>query len=405
MTRYQDPAPRPPESSVVRANGRRAAWTAAVAAIPLLAGFPAHGQAEPGRPALTPDFAEIEKIDVHSHVFDDIPYLVAMLRRDNVRVVNIANRGTDGNLDIMHRIAEELRDKYPDRLAFASTFDLTRVHEPGYSDEVVAWLDRTFASGAVMTKIWKEIGLDVKTPAGEFLMPDDPIFDPIYAHLAERGKPLLAHIAEPLDAWLPLDPESVHYTYYSRNPEWHLYQRPEFPTHAELIAARDRIMEKHPDLVVIGAHLGSLEHDVDEVARRLDRYPNFHVEVSARTRDLSRQPTEKVREFFIRYSDRIMYGLDATFRPFLTGPVTDEQRIAFADDLMRRYRLDYEFYASTDSLEFAGRRVVGLGLPAEVLRKFYAHNALRLIPGLSETPHGWHSASAGADRPAGIPGA
>ena len=52
---------------------------------------------------------------------------------------------------------------------------------------------------------------------------------------------------------------------------------------------------------MIGAHIGSLEYDVDEVAKRLDTYPNFHVEVSARTRDLTRQPSSKVRAFFLKY--------------------------------------------------------------------------------------------------------
>ena len=57
--------------------------------------------------------------------------------------------------------------------------------------------------------------------------------------------------------------------------------------------ARDHILAKHPNLVVIGAHIGSLEYNVDEVAKRLDKYPNFHVEVSARTRDLTRsRPTK-----------------------------------------------------------------------------------------------------------------
>ena len=34
----------------------------------------------------------------------------------------------------------------------------------------------------------------------------------------------------------------------------------------EIIAARDHILEKHPNLTVIGAHYGSLSHDVDEIA-------------------------------------------------------------------------------------------------------------------------------------------
>jgi predicted TIM-barrel fold metal-dependent hydrolase len=356
----------------------------ATTALLLVTAIPACGQLQgvPSEPMIA--FEEIEKIDLHAHVFDDIPYLVEMLRRNNLRIVNIANRGTAGDVETMHRIGLELQSRYPDRISFASTFDLSRIHEAGFPDETIASLDRTFEAGAVMTKIWKEVGLELKTRSGEFLMPDDPIFDPVYAHLASRGKPLLAHLAEPLEAWLPLDPEGVHYGYYSRTPEWHLYQRPEFPTHAELIAARDRIMEKHPDLVLIGAHLGSLEHDVDEVAWRLERYPNFHVEVAARTRDLTRQPREKVLEFFMNYPDRIIYGLDATFRPFRTGPVSDEDRVAFADELERRYRLDFAFYAGTDSVEYAGRSVQGLGLPREVLEKFYAGNALRIVPGLRE---------------------
>lgn len=340
--------------------------------------------AAPGGAQGPPPFESIEKIDIHAHYFDDGTQLPEMLRRINLRVINVSNRGTDGYVETMHRIGAELANRYPDRMAFASTFDLRRVFEPTYAAEVIGQLDRSFASGAVMTKIWKEVGLEVKTPAGEFLLPDDPVFDPIYAHLARRGIPLLAHLAEPLEAWLPLDPEGVHYSYYSQNPEWHLYGRDEFPTHAELIASRDRILEKHPTLVVIGAHLGSLEHDVDEVAARLDRYPNFHVEVGARTRDLAHQPTAQVRRFFDRYPDRILYGLDAVFRPFRTGPVTDEQRSDFVAGIERRYRADYAFYASADSVEYGGRRVQGLGLPRETLEKFYRGNALRLIPGLRE---------------------
>ena len=104
-----------------------------------------------------------------------------------------------------------------------------------------------------MTKIWKEIGLELKKPDGSFLMPDDPLFDPIYAHLARRRKPLLAHLAEPREAWLPLDPKGLHHGYYSRNPEWHLYGKPEYPSHEALMTARDHIAEKHPGLVLIGA--------------------------------------------------------------------------------------------------------------------------------------------------------
>ena len=240
-----------------------------------------------------PGFERLRKIDVHSHIYEDMPVVNAMLQRINLRVVNVSNPGTDGHLDFMHRFNAALVKQHPDIFSFASTFDLTTRDQPDYGARMAKMLDETFAQGAVMVKIWKEVGLELKRPDGTFLLPDDAILDPVYAHLASRRKPLLAHLAEPREAWLPLDPKGVHYGYYSRNPQWHLYGKPEYPSHARLMDARDHILAKHPGLVVIGAHIGSLEYDVDEVAKRLDRYPNFHVEVSARTRDLTRQPLQQ----------------------------------------------------------------------------------------------------------------
>jgi len=331
----------------------------------------------------TPAFEDIPKIDFHSHVFVDIPEMVRMMEKNNLHIINICVRGTNlENLKLAQQRAEEIFRKYPAQFAYASTFDLTRRNEPDYIRSVTDWLDHTYESGAVMTKIWKEVGMEIKSPEGKFILPDDPLFDPIYDHIASRGKPLLAHLAEPIAAWLPLDPESTHYGYYSQHPEWHLYGRDEYPSWEELIAARDRILEKHPDLVFVGAHNGSMSHDVDEVARRLDRYPNFYVEVSARTRDLSRQPTEKVRNFFIRYQDRILYGTDQSIYERKEGELTDQQKQAFVRSAEARYRRDFHYYAETGKVEMAGKEVDGLGLPEEVLRKFYYENARKLIPDL-----------------------
>lgn len=332
-------------------------------------------------PNATPGFEQLRKIDVHSHIFEDVPAINAMLRRLNVRVVTISVPATDGHMALMHRIGAALAKAHPDIFSWASTFDLQARNEPDYGQRTGKALDATFADGAVMVKIWKEVGLELKRPDGSFVLPDDPVFDPVYAHLAARRKPLLAHLAEPRDAWLPLDPKSVHYGYYSQNPKWHLYGRPEFPSHERLMASRDHILAKHPDLTVIGAHIGSLEWDVDEVAKRLDRYPNFNVEVSARTRDLTRQPSAKVRAFFVKYQDRILYGVDRSWAPHRTPDVkpTDAQREKFAADLEAQYRRDWDYYAGTGSVAYLSDTVEALNLPKEVLEKFYWKNAGRII--------------------------
>ena len=337
-----------------------------------------------------PAFEEIQKIDVHAHIFEEMPQLIDMMLRNKVSIINVCNRGRDGHLATMHRIARQMYRSHPDLFPFASCFDLTRIEEPDYTNQAIAWLDGTFKDGAVMTKIWKEVGMEVRRRDGTFVLPDDAIFDPIYEFLAARGKPLMAHVADPIDGWLPLNRESLHYGYFANNPEFHLYGKPGYPSHAALIAARDHILQRHPRLVVIGAHLGSLEHDLDEVARRLDRYPSLFVDCAARTRDLTRQPREKVRRFFIKYQDRILYGVDSTWKPFREQrPPTDQQRTSFINGLEKKYRADYAFYAGTGPTQYDGRTVEGLALPRRVLEKFYQENAKRIILEPAQSRIGW----------------
>ena len=118
------------------------------------------------------------------------------------------------------------------------------------------------------------------------------------------------------------------------------------------------------------------------MAKRLDTYPQVHVEVSARTRDLTRQPAIKVRAFFLTYQDRILYGVDRSWRPYRTPDVTptDADRATFAADLEAQYRRDWAYYAGTGTTDYGrGDTVEGLALPQVVLEKFYWKNAERIV--------------------------
>ena len=333
----------------------------------------------------SPRFEDLLKIDVHVHVFDDLPGFVKMLRRTNTRVVNICLGGNRPELLVpCEKRAEQFRQQYSPQFGFAATFDLTRRNEPDYAHQVTAWLEETFQGGAVMVKIWKDVGMELKTPTGAYLMPDDPVLDPIYAYLAKQRRPLMAHFADPIDAWRPLDPGSAHYDYFSKHPEWHLYGKKGLPGHTEILAARDRMLAKHPDLVVIAAHLGSEAHDLDALAKRFDRFPNLYADVAARTPELRRQPAEKVRQFFIRYQDRLLYGTDAD--KYTEGRLpTPEEQAAFAATMEKWYRSEFDYYAGQGRRESGGREIEGLGLPREVLEKFYHRNAQRLLPGMAAT--------------------
>jgi predicted TIM-barrel fold metal-dependent hydrolase len=331
-----------------------------------------------GEPA--PAFHEIRKIDVHTHVFGELPELNAYMRDANIRVLNVCNRGTEGHVEIMHRAAVDLYRKHPELYPFYSTFDLLRRDEPGYVQDVIRTLDETFAQGAIGVKIWKDMGLVIKDREGKFILPDNPLFDPIYAHIAKRGKVLLAHLGEPIDAWRPMNPASLYYASYQKSQQWYFHGKPEYPSHEAIMAARDNILRQHPDLIVIGAHFGSLEHDLDGAAARLEKYPNFHLEVSARTPSLARHPAEKVRALFLKHADRILYGQDAIWKPYL-NPAHRSASHARGHINWRKlnYEADFNYYAGRGEVTHAGCKVQALNLPRAVLEKFYHENAERIF--------------------------
>lgn len=325
---------------------------------------------------LTPGLA---RIDVHTHVFKAGAALYELLNREDLRILNICVLDKHDpdykNLQEQHRSAREIFRASQGRAAWCSSFDPDDWESPEFAQRTIVHLNRTFDEGAIAVKIYKIIGMELKSRDGKYLMPDDPVFVPIFKAIEARNKTLYTHLAEPWSAWRPLDPASPHYGYYKKNPDWHMYLHPERPAKETILAARDHILERHPKLRVVGAHLGSMEDNVDEIAKRLDRYSNFAVETAARVPDLMLQPTEKVRAFFIKYQDRVLYGTDLSMMP----SQTPEER---ATEWETIYARDWKFFATDETVEYAGRKIQGLALPDPVLQKFYRVNAIRWLPGI-----------------------
>lgn len=331
---------------------------------------------------------QIPKIDIHSHYSYPRSFLPGVLDSWNMRAIVVeVIRVEDTKRRFTRRLWPAIVKHHkldPDRIWIASSFDATKIDEADFSKSVIEQLRNDISYGARMVKVWKEIGMEIRDSSGVYIQIDDPRFQPIWNFLIEEQIPVLAHIGEPKAAWLPLDTKSPHYKYYKDYPEYHAYQHPEVPSWETIMAARDRWLANNPELVVIGAHLGSMAHDVDEVANRFDRYPNFYAGTAARFGDLAMQPSDKVRAFFIKYQDRLLYGTDLR-----TGG--EEYRMS-PDRLMRsrelielRFDLHWTYLATADSVSFEDygmsfqARTKGLALPESVLRKFYAGNALDML--------------------------
>ena len=206
-------------------------------------------------------------------------------------------------------------------------------------------------------------------------MPDDPALLPIYAAIERADKTLIAHLAEPNGAWLPLDAKNPELTYYSTNPQWHMFGRPGAPEKGPILTARDRVLARFPKLRAVGCHLGSDEDDLKQLAKRLDAYPNLAVDTAARVRYFARGDRENVRDFLTRYQDRILYATDFSLRE------GDPEKAATA--MQTAHDRDWQFFAGSAKMEYAGRPTQGLGLGEGILRKIFRENARRWLPGLS----------------------
>jgi predicted TIM-barrel fold metal-dependent hydrolase len=99
----------------------------------------------------------------------------------------------------------------------------------------------------------------------------------------------------------------------------------------------------------------------------LDRNPNVHVDISARTPELGRQPYT-AREFFLKYADRILFGSDLL-------PDIEMYRLYYRFLETADEYFDYPTHASRQ-----GRwQIYGIFLPDDVLKKIYRENALKLL--------------------------
>jgi len=334
---------------------------------------------------------KMPKIDAHAHIAalgpGRLDAFVAFLDRYNFRWLDICVGGMDWTrLKQRIELAHGLHRSHPDRIAWATSFNLTNWGAPDWAKAAIGTIADGFSRGAVATKVWKDIGMVLKDPDGRYVMIDDPRMDPVLDFVAKQGHTLVAHLGEPRNCWLPLEQMTTESDrrYFGGHPEYHGYLHPEVPSYARQNAARDRMLERHPRLKVVNCHLASLEYDVDEVAGRLDRYPNLAVDLAARMVHLQIQPRDKVRAFVLKYQDRILYGTDLEFGGGTAeaGARTDEA----LKGLLAAYELDAAWLATDQEVEVtrarAGFKSRGLALPEPVLRKIYFENARRWYPGL-----------------------
>tara|TARA_R110002050_G_scaffold300778_1_gene472553 strand:+ start:35285 stop:36352 length:1068 start_codon:yes stop_codon:yes gene_type:complete len=329
------------------------------------------------------DFLKINKIDIHCHVNTERPAFMEQAVADNFRILTINTNAPLGvTIEEQQDSAIFQREAFPNNLEYLTTFSMKGWDNDDWQEGALAYLKESFKKGAIGMKVWKNIGMVEKNKNGNFIMIDDPKFDAIFNYMEENGIPVCGHLGEPRNCWLPIDSMTVNNdkSYFRDHPEYHMYLHPEYPSYEEQVAARDRLLEKHPNMKFMGAHLGSMEWSTDLMAVHFDRFPNMTVDLAERIshiQALTLNDWQKVRDFFIKYQDRIIYGSD---HGDYTASEKDPKKLKAK--VHEDWTSDWTFL-TTDELmtsQLINGQFKGLKLPKEVIDKIYHKNAEKLFP-------------------------
>ncbi|PYU63943.1 MAG: amidohydrolase [Acidobacteria bacterium] len=302
--------------------------------------------------------------------------LLPLMDRKNIRVMVNLTGGVGKGLE---QTIRKFQQPYPERFVTFTEPWWERSNQLGYSkfqaDEIV----RAQQAGARGLKILKTLGLYLREEIskGPLVRIDDPRFDAMWETCGSLGMPVAIHVSDPEAFFLPIDRFNERFEELNKHPDWSFHGG-DFPSNAELLEARNRVLARHPKTQFIVLHVGNDAENLPYVGECLDRFPNMHVELGARIGELGRQP-RMAKKLFEKYQDRILFGTDAVPH----GSDTPQQ--ICNDEL---YEIYYRFLETEDEyFDYApapvppqGRwRIYGLGLPDGILKKVYFENAGRLL--------------------------
>ena len=336
--------------------------------------------------------AKFPLVDVHCHGFqaDQVDAMVRLM--DAVGLEKTVIFTGAGTADRFAEVAKPYA-KYPTRFDPWCLFDMTGANDPGFGPAAVKALEACHAAGAVGVGELSDKGWGFRSrPAGAAAAgtgaagaggagargggaarggvpqtpgphPDDARIDPLWDRCAQLGMPVNMHVSDPIWSYQPMDlkNDGLMNAYTWRIDD----KQPGILGHNGLIESLEGAVRKHPRTVFIACHLANLDYDLTRLGGMFDRNPNLYGDISARFAELAPIP-RFYNEFCRKYSDRVLYGTDNTYRQDMfsaTFRLLETNDEHFYEDFFRTYH--WPFY--------------GAGLPDNVLKKIYRDNAIAVF--------------------------
>ncbi|NWG14631.1 MAG: amidohydrolase [Acidobacteria bacterium] len=300
-------------------------------------------------------------IDVHSHPYRKTPEEVAewvkVMDQVGVEKTVVMTQASGKEFDSLLAVYS----KYPRRFEVWCGFDYSGWDQPGWAQKAVAELERCVKLGARGVGEEGDKGKGVNWGEARGLHFDDPWMDPLFEKCAELRLPVNLHVADPIWMYQKMDETNDG---LMNALLWRLDNQPGIVGHSGMMEILERAVHRHPRTIFIACHFANLDYDLERLGRILDRNPNLYVDISARYAETCVVPRHTAR-FYERYQDRLLYGTDMG-----------------VDETM--YRLTFRMLESLDEhfcapiFEYHWS-YSGLGLKAQILRKIYRENALRVL--------------------------
>lgn len=187
---------------------------------------------------------------------------------------------------------------------------------------------------------------------------DDSIFDLFYEFCENEEIPIIFHLADPPVFW---DAENIDEAFVKNG--WFCDET--YPKKEEFHEELEGILKKFPKLHMTVAHFSFLSDNIEYAEYLLENYKNLCF-------DLAPNPYEFIdfeknhdlwRAFFIKYSDKIIYGTDSY----------NVEKPRYEKNILRTF-LETDEFIKVDGIE-----VKCFNLPREVLENIYYNNFKRSI--------------------------
>lgn len=190
---------------------------------------------------------------------------------------------------------------------------------------------------------------------------NDPMFDDFYALVQEKQYPVLFHIGDPASFWKEQEAPQ-----WAVNNGWYYGNEKEIPSLEELYIEIMDVLKRYPHLKITFAHFLFMSSDFKIVSRLFDQFDNVRFDVTPGTEmyfDFANKRKE-TKEFFTRYSGRILFGTDNVG---VNGTLTESN----LNQSKNKIAVMRTFFETEEKVSMDGRNVRGIGLSKEVCKKLY----------------------------------